>query len=609
MREASWTISQAAALTEFCRRADEILLHKPKLSFEEWAPRFIENPDGTPFRFRPWQVQPARDLFDLSLPSVTIRAYSGAGKTYLISAAMCYAVEQLREQIGIMFPNKDAAQEWIGEELSKMFESTPAIADLRMLTDKVLLKVWNNGGKLSGLGANSSTQIRRLQASILYADEIDAIEQDKSDEGDKIDQFHMRARGRKRQNKWLTSYPSLKGASKVDAWYDKSDRCNLFVRCAKCEHQYVMHTNHMVWTPKKPETAHLICPECKRKLKEGERIEMAKAGEWLNRNREKPQRGVDRGFHLGCMNHTGNHNGAYDGYLHEVAAKIEARKTSDNPEKSRRVFVNTMDAESFAEEMEQKPQPDTLYAKREDWDPAQMMPPGVLMLTMAVDVQKNRLECMTVGWGVNSECWLIDYKVIQGSCQSVGTWNKLDKYRLKRWPHPHAGNLAPACVVVDSGKWQSTILEYTGPRTRARVYAIKGAKSIDRELVSKKPTMIGRPPAPQYHIGTHEAKDLIYQRLELDPPKKGNTYPRGFIHVPEVEAFSETTGGEATGFFEMLLAEDSVMKRSTRTGEFVRFFDCPRGQRNEALDLMVYNLAAERIMNPNYGVIASKMAK
>ena len=39
-------------------------------------------------------------------------------------------------------------------------------------------------------------------------------------------------------------------------------------------------------------------------------------------------------------------------YLHQVAAKLERIPKAGNPEKARRVFVNTMDAESFEETVE-----------------------------------------------------------------------------------------------------------------------------------------------------------------------------------------------------------------------------------------------------------------
>ncbi|HAF39761.1 MAG TPA: hypothetical protein DCG72_12300, partial [Gammaproteobacteria bacterium] len=357
-------------------------------------------------------------------------------------------------------------------------------------------------------------------------------------------------------------------------------------------------------------TARLICPDCEYPHTDEQRLVTAKAGQYLNKKKEPPQDGVNRGFHLGCMAQVAPHNSAYSGYLHEVAAERESILKSDNPEKSRRVFVNTMDAESFAESVEDKPEADTLYTRREEWNPTESLPAGVLMLTMGVDVQKDRLEAIIVGWGLNNECWLIAYRVITGSPLKEETWNKLDKLRTTKWDHPVAANpMLPVCTFVDSGKWSNTIYEYTRQRIRAGVFSCKGAKMLDRPLMDGKATKTGRPVTMLYNVGTHEAKDLIYQRLELSPPKKkGSPYPQGYIHVPAIEDFGEAAGGDATGFFEMLLAEDSMLKRSTRTGEFLRFFDCPKGKRNEALDTFVYAMAAERVMRPEYETIAEGLA-
>lgn len=588
----------------------EIYRYRQRLDFVDWAPRFIENPDGTPFRFRETQVQPARDLFNPKISSVTIRAFSGAGKTYLIGAAMAYAVEQLRTASAVMFPNQVLAEDWVNEKLEILFASTPALERLRRERDVRRHKRWMTGAELFAVGANSAGQIRRLEASVMYSDEIDAIEQDSTDEGDKLDQFEMRGRGRAEQFKWRTSYPSLRGASKIDAKYDQSDRCRWYVRCVHCEHLYEMHTKQMVWTPKRPDSAHLICPNCARKITEDQRMSMAKAGEYLNFTRDKPAEEGARGLHLNCMAHVGDHSKAYgEGYLHEVAAKREAIRKAENPEKARRVFVNTMDAESYAEKTESKPEAHELYERREsDWNPNEELPAGVLMLTMGVDVQKDRLEALVMGWGLNSESWCVDYVVIPGSPLTQKPWNELDRLRARKWNHAVSERpLGIVCTMVDSGKWQDAILAYTNPRARQRVYACKGAKSIDRPLFDGKPTRVGSRRILQYHIGTHEAKDLIYQRLELAPAKDEEGFPRGYIHVPKIAAFGPEAGGEATGFFEMLTAEDSVMKRSTRTGEFVRFFDNPNRQRNEALDMMVYALGAERNMRPQYQKIAEGM--
>ena len=615
---ASITLSSAPFIQRLNEAANKTAMDrlrvKPHLDFMEWAPRHIRNPDGTPFRFRPTQEQVARDLFNPDLYSVTLKAYSGMGKTYLIGAAFAYAIDQLALSVGAMMPNKVLVEDWINDQLQKVFDATPVMSSLGLSRDIRGQKLFTNGAELHGVGANSAGLIRRLQVDVMYSDEIDAIEQTATDEGDKLNQFEKRGRGRKTQHMWRTSYPSMKGASKIDAKYDESDRCGWFVICPECDHQYTLHTNQMIWTPGRPDTARLVCPACEAKLDESQRLDMANAGEYLTRKREPLEAGgLHRGFHVGCMNHTADHNNAYgEGYLHEVAAEREAAERAENPEKSRRVFVNTMDAESYAESVEVKPEADTLYDRREVWselDPFVESPAGVLMITMGVDVQKDRLEAMIVGWGANAECWLLSYRVIHGSPQSEKTWNQLDRLRLKRFKHPLTSKPMPiVCVFVDSGHWTTDIYQYTRPRLRQGVFACKGSRTLSCPLMSGKPTKQGRPPALLYEVGTHEAKDLIYQRLELMPPS-GKEYPMGYIHIPANEEFGETAGGEATGFFEMLLAEDSQMKRCTQTGEFVRFFDCPKGTRNEALDCFVYAMAAARKMNPNFERIAENLGK
>lgn len=605
-----FSTSQLALVRELKTGVTEIIKHRPNLSYYEWAPKHLQNPDGSKFQFRATQEQIAKDLFNPHLLSVSLRGFSGMGKTYVFQGGIAYAIEQLQLQIGVMFPNKSLSEGWVNDELQKVLEATPSIASLRMDRDIQRFKRWRNGAELTALGANSSGLMRRLQASVLFADEIDAIEQTVTDEGDKVDQFLKRSRGRKEQFKWLTSYPSLKGRSKIDARINKSDGCRWYVNCWECGHLYEMHTKQMVWTPGKPESARLICPSCSQPIDDDTRFKMASAGTYLNRDMQPPEeKGVHRGLHVNCMAHVGDHNAAYDGYLHEVAAEIEAVKKAENPEKSRRVFVNTMDAESFAEEMETKPEADDLYSRREDWwNPGESLPAEVLMLTMGVDVQKNRLEYIIIGFGLNGEKWCISYGVVMGSPQKLTTWKALDAIIDKPWKHPLSKPLKPVCVFVDSGKWKDDIYNYTRSRIRRGVFACKGAKAIDRPLMDGKPTKQGRPPTVLYNVGTHEAKDLIYQWLELEPPSGGEKeYPRGYIHVPKTEEFGQSAGGDATGFFEMLLAEDSTMRRSTQTGEFIRFFECPKGVRNEALDVFVYALAAERLKRPKYEVISRKM--
>ncbi len=84
----SYNISQLSLLKTVNQTLKDSLRFRPAISFEDWATRYIINPDGTPFRFRETQLPIARDLFNPSLTSVSIRAFSGAGKTYLFAAGL-----------------------------------------------------------------------------------------------------------------------------------------------------------------------------------------------------------------------------------------------------------------------------------------------------------------------------------------------------------------------------------------------------------------------------------------------------------------------------------------------------------------------------------------
>ena len=589
-------------------RALDIIKHENLRDFITWAEEEVYLPDGTRFRFRPAQRIIAESLFDPSLQSVNIRAFSGFGKTFLIAVAFGYVIEQLRREAAVMLPAQTVADDLVSNGVMPILDTTPIVAGLLKRVDLKRSKIWWNGGALFSVGANSAAQIRRLEASFLYADEIDSIKSDKADEGDKLQAFWKRGRGRKEVFKIATSYPSLKGFSKIDSLFDQSDGCRWFVNCCHCDFQYEMHHEQMRWTPGNPEGAKLICPSCGEEITDSQRKTMAERGMFLDKNGNLPQPGVHRGYHIGCMSHTGDNSSAFNGYLHEVAAEIEAIAKADDPSKAKRVFINTMASESFSEEFDEKPELDELYRRREDYDPNKELPDGVLMLTMGVDVQKNRMEYFVLGSGLNGEFWGIDYGVIHGSVKKTSTFNQLDRARIKKWKQASGNIISPACVFIDSGYEQGLVLDYTRQRMGARVYGVKGSRTLERPLVNHKPSKVGRPPAPQVQIGTHAAKAEIYQALQLKPPAEGEAFPHGYWHFPKTEAFGETAGGDSTGFFEMLTAEDSRLKKAPG-GEWLPFFENQNRSRNEAIDCAVYALAATRFMRPNYEKIRFNQLK
>ena len=71
-----------------------------------------------------------------------------------------------------------------------------------------------------------------------------------------------------------------------------------------------------------------------------------------------------------------------------------------------KVFVNTMLGETW-EIKDRSGVPEQLYARREKYDAE--VPNGVLVLTMGVDTQDNRLEYEIVGWDAQDSPWKIEW--------------------------------------------------------------------------------------------------------------------------------------------------------------------------------------------------------
>ena len=237
----------------------------------------MQMPDGSAFRFFPYQRQPAFDLFDERLDTVVYRWYSGAGKTFVKGGGILYGAHQLGLHMAVMYPNELDSKEYLRDKWMPLHDATPCMDALGFVKDLALFKSWPNGARLAGIGANSSSRIRRLEVDYMDADEIDAIDQTATDEGDKLAQFYTRGRGRRRQFKSASSYPSLYGESKIDGLYEQSDQCRWMFTHQACQEVFEARVEWIQYEVENdvPVDAHFLCPKCKRRIDDAERVEMS----------------------------------------------------------------------------------------------------------------------------------------------------------------------------------------------------------------------------------------------------------------------------------------------------------------------------------------------
>jgi phage terminase large subunit GpA-like protein len=213
----------------------------------------------------------------------------------------------------------------------------------------------------------------------------------------------------------------------------------------------------------------------------------------------------------------------------------------------------------------------------------------VLMLTMGVDVQRDRIEASIWGWGLDNESWILDHRIMRNPPalpeeHPESPWRELDDYRKSSFPHPSGKSLKIDCVCVDSGDQTKLVYDYTRRRLRQRVYAVKGIPGMGKALVNNG-TRPDKNKTLLYLVGVDTAKERIYSGLKQE--KLGP----GFVHILENPALGDE-------YLRQLASEHMVTRK--HRGRPVLSFELREGRRNEALDCGVYAMAAREIRRPNF---------
>jgi len=222
--------------------------------------------------------------------------------------------------------------------------------------------------------------------------------------------------------------------------------------------------------------------------------------------------------------------------------------------------------------------PEQLYARREKYDAE--IPDGVLVLTMGVDTQDNRLEYEIVGWDRDEQSWGISRGVIPGIPDTQSVWDEIDALMDRQWRTPSGLSLKVMAAFVDSGG------HYTQDVYRAcaerfvngrKIFAIKGDDGQDKEYVSMMKKS-GPIKSPKFIIGVDSGKTAIMSATAVENP--GARY----MHFPR-----DYEAGYDMEFFRGLISEKMVIHR--RGGKAVMAWE-KTYERNEPLDCRNYARAA-----------------
>ena len=580
----------------------------PNLTVSEWSDRYREIPaeaSAEPGKWRTDKVPYLREIMDAytdpSVNMIVMMFSAQSAKTEAIMNCMGYSIHLRPGPMMVIQPTKDMAKAFMKDRFEPTSRDTLVLKERmgkkgkkkRKRNDDGIMddrdSIYHkrfSGGQLTVIGANSPSQLASRPIRDIFADEIDrwplSVGKSGQSEGDPFSLAQKRQTTFWNRKTVVVSTPTVKGISRIESLYQLGDMRRYWVPCIHCGALQTLKWSQVEWPKDQPEMSRYHCEHCDQLLDDRDIKRMVKAGTWVA---DFPERtaGKIRSYHL---------NAIYSPWVSLSELATEFLTAKHNGPDSLRTFINTALAETFDSTQAESVDFNILRAREEQY--AEIVPRGCLYLTAAVDVQKDRLELLIMGHGMEHQKWVIGLPdpsggdkliapiVVWGSPMHDSTWRDLDRWLQKGYPH-ESGKLMPiSLTLVDSGDGNTSefVFRYTKVRQGHRVFACRGSNSAGSPLIGKKPTESGSLNAKVFTIGTDSAKDMVFDSLRMV-----STPGPGYIHLPQ--SLSEE-------FYRQLTGEQAIIK--IRQGVKFRKWVKSR-ERNEVLDLVVYNFGAGALVD------------
>jgi phage terminase large subunit GpA-like protein len=516
---------------------------------------------------------------------VVFCAGAQVGKTECGNNWIGYVIAHAPGPMLCLMPTDATAEDNVRLRIDPLIETTPAIRNkvpARGAKDggNTLTRKDYPGGVLAIRGANAPSKLRSLPIRFLFLDEVDAYELDLGGEGDPVALAKARARtfGAKRKE-FEVSTPTVEGRSRIWSAFEQTDQRRYYVACPHCGEMQTIEWPRIRWNDE-TSAPYLECEHSGCVIEERHKPRMLSSGEW--RATAACDDANVRGYHLSAL---------YSplGWYSWRQARDDFTKAKREKDHAKlKTWVNTVLGECWAEKGEAPPW-EALYARRESYA-RNVVPVGGLVLTAGADVQKDRIEVELRAWGPRLESWSIDHRVFPGDTSRLdgdrSPWPAMSALMSESWPHELGGRIGITTLAIDTGGLDTqAVYNWCRAWPATRVMPLKGRDtastiiSTPRHVDVRADGKVISNGLSLWIVGTSLAKSELYGWLRQPRPEPGESVPTGWIHWPEYDE----------EFFKQLTAEQIV----TRVVKGFRKHSWEKmRERNEALDLHVYNRAA-----------------
>lgn len=610
------------------RAAAQAFNPPPRLSVSQWAAEHRRFPEEDAFP-GPWKNETAPELVEImdalgpedpceevSLIKCAQSGGSASAENFIGFCADLHPGPMLFVQATSI-----AAKNWAQEKFWPMVAASKRLnpeegGAIRPLGEKdgsgsnqKKIKFRRANGYVLLSGANSAADLRQRTVRYAIEDDLDQFPDDLDNQGSPESMVDARLkvyRSRGLSKRLKISTPTIKGASKIGAAYQASDRRRYYFKCCHCGDRFDPDWSDVVWPEGQPEKAVLQAPCCGTDIPHWRKPELKRSDGWLSvkvgdeksprilsEDRFQELRGKmvatsKRGFHLEGMIST----------FQSWADMATGFVASLGDEMRIKAWANLVRGVEY-EIKGGRPDHEKLKVLREqDWG-AGDIPAGVAVVTLGADVQADGIYLELVGWGANWESWQLDARFLPGATDIAGegAWSQLDSYSRKGVTFRGGRTLPIDQECVDAGYHTEAARAYC-EAAPARRLAVFGRSGWDRPILGrgealrydqrgKRAGKAGVAPEDRaYLVGTFPAKLSWYGFLResvkwRSAGDENTSSPKGMVHVgrdvPE-------------DWFEQVTAEAITTKKAGLITK--REWTVLPGRQNHYLDCRIYNRAA-----------------
>lgn len=485
----------------------------------------------------------------------------------------------------VVLPSQNSMRMYNRDKLEPMIRDSPSLRDaVADVTSRdgtgstTTVKRGLRNAQVELVSANSSADLQSRTARLVLLEEVTEYPEDTDGRGHPADQAIARTIAFRKVGEKVVyiSTPGVKGRCRITKEYEAGSRALFHVPCLHCDHMQTLRLDNLRWPEGQPERAAYSCEACGALHGEPDKMRMLARGDWVHQVPDLED--IAPSYTWSTL---------YSPMAPWSEFAKEYDKAQGDPTKLKTFWQQWL-GEPW-DEAHDLPKAEILLLRRDRWQRGRV-PPGVLFLQGATDVQGDRLEWAVWGFDAHFGQWLIDTGVIEGDPTRPEPWQAHDELLRRRWLDAWGKPIAPECWGIDAGYLSSQVYAYA---RRHASDAEPMVRALDGRAAWRLPPL-GTPVQRDvdwngqklgtvrlWPVGTWDMKSELAAALRLTEQGPG---PDGWS--PGALRFNEIAD---LGWLNQLLSERFV--ENPRTG--VRSWQKVT-PRNEAWDLAVYCRALAR---------------